>query len=245
MCVPLLTHPFTAHPQILRLSCRNKHPLNKFAPTFYSPLISHHCTTLLPFFSPFSLIPWGRRRCEGNWQPSLHRLSTWLLICMALIIDWSLQPQICDGLSLSPSISPYSLSLTHSFHLFSSASKYTPTSLPPCYQNAFFEHFSSFSPSWWIYWTILILLSHSACLMRTHSALPHCGKNVHLCFGFSSTCSLFFLFVLFFSPEDPFWSHSAVSTLCGGFMYLFSNKNTTEQCCVNAAPPVPLQAVAR
>lgn len=39
----------------------------------------------------------------GNWQPSLHRLSTRLLICTALIIEWSLLPAICDGLlSLRP-----------------------------------------------------------------------------------------------------------------------------------------------
>lgn len=53
-----------------------------------------------------SIIPRGGQHCGGNWQPSLRRLSARLLICMALIIDLSLQPQIYDGLFPSVSLSP-------------------------------------------------------------------------------------------------------------------------------------------
>lgn len=109
--ITLLTCSYSPCPSIYLSPRGINKPQNKFAPNFFSPLPNSSLTIALPFsVSPsvvfsFSITPWGRRRCGGNWQPSLHRLSARLLICMALIIDWSLQPQIYDGLSPPPSLS--------------------------------------------------------------------------------------------------------------------------------------------
>lgn len=101
---------------------------------FPSQFISHHCSLPRSFSLCRFLIlhrSLGRRQRGGNWQPSLHRLSARLLICMALIIDWGLQLEIYDGLS------PLRLPRSYLFCLYSFASKHTPTALLPMLSESF------------------------------------------------------------------------------------------------------------
>lgn len=161
-----LTHIPTSHSSLAHkglalspsLSQRNKQTTEQLCFNFFFHSASL-TIALLSSLSPsvvfsFSIIPGGGRRCGGNWQPSLHRLSARLLICMALIIDGSLQPQIYDGLSLP-------------LHLPFIRSIFSPPPLnilPLHFPHAIKMHFSSISLhslSWWIYSTILILFSHS------------------------------------------------------------------------------------
>lgn len=175
---------------LLSLSQRNKQTAEQVCTNFFfsnSSLIIALPLALSPsvVFS-FSIIPWGRRLCGGNWQPSLHRLSARLLICMALIIDWSLQPQIYDGLSPPPSPS-----------LIRSIFSPPPLNILPLhFPRVIKMHFSS------IFLHSLSLdestepsqfFSHTLSLFHTYTntlcaLLSLTVKPLHLCFSFSSTC---------------------------------------------------------
>jgi len=165
----------------------------------------------------FCVIPRGRRRCGGNWQPSWRRSSAGLLICMALIVDWSLQPQIYDELS------PPSLSLALIRSIFSPP----PLNILPLhFPHAIKKHFSSIflhslslsldestEPSFSFSHRLCALLSLSLSLSLSPSRWE---TSIHLCSSSSSTCSVFFTWALSSRP--------AVFVLWAGFMYPFFNK---------------------